>query len=170
MSDFLSSEIVGTDRLIAKFSGDRITPATRATVAAEIDTLKEVVLDRMASLFRNSGGKMRDTLSTEVVDTASDVEGSVTAEGLPYLRIQEHGGTVFTPAMVPVNAKVLAFMAPHGLPFKGSGGNGMVFTMHTKAHPTTLPERSYMRSALAQRRSAIIAALKGTTILAMAAE
>jgi hypothetical protein len=34
--------------------------------------------------------------------------------------------------------------------------------MHTAAHATRLPERSYLRAALAQRRAEIIAGFQGT--------
>jgi hypothetical protein len=64
----------------------------------------------------------------------------------------------------------MVFLAPGMLQFKGLAASGLVFTMHTKAHPVTLPERSYARSALAMRRNAIIASLRGTIVTAMAAE
>jgi hypothetical protein len=34
--------------------------------------------------------------------------------------------------------------------------------MHARAHPTRIPERSYLRAALAQRRREIEAAFQGT--------
>jgi hypothetical protein len=38
---------------------------------------------------------------------------------------------------------------------KNEAATNEVFTSHTKAHPTPIPERSYMRYALAQRRASI---------------
>jgi hypothetical protein len=116
----------------------------------------------IARLF-NTPDRMQDTLDATVVDGTWMVTGTVTAAGLPYLRIQEYGGVIQTPEIFPQAAQALHWLATAATGFSGAGASPEgVFAMHTAAHQTRLPERSYLRSALAQRRAEIIAAFQGT--------
>jgi hypothetical protein len=57
----------------------------------------------------------------------------------------------------------LHWLGPSALGFSGGARSQEdVFAMHTAAHATRLPERSYLRAALAQRRAEIIAGFQGT--------
>jgi hypothetical protein len=105
---------------------------------------------------------MENSLSTQVQGAGDSITGTVTASGLPYLAIHEFGGIIQTPEIFPVNALALHWIAPGALPFKGNATQEGVFAMHTAAHPTPIPERSYLRAALAQRRREIEAAFQGT--------
>ncbi len=115
----------------------------------------------IARLF-NHPDKMQDTLDAKVVDGTWTVTGTVTAAGLPYLRIQEYGGVIHVPEIFPQAAKALHWLSPAAVGFSGARGQDDVFAMHAAAHDVRLPERSYLRAALAQRRAEIIAAFQGT--------
>lgn len=168
MADEIASEIVGLERLNVRLSGAHVPGAVAATVRQETAILAETVKARMAALFRNPA-RMQAAVGTQVNDTGEGAEGIVFAQGLPYLRIQEYGGTTRPHVILPVHGKVLAFLSAGG-GFKGLSGSEMVFTRKVMHPGSRIPERSYMRSALAMRRNAIIAALRGSVITAMAAE
>ena len=149
-------EIVGLDTLNARISG--VSGDVFARIEQAMNAIVEVVANRMrsrmGSLFHNPGA-FQASVATSVEVAGETVIGTVGSYDLPYSRAQEFGGTWMIPEIFPVNAKALAFMFPGGgVPFKpGAGSGGMVFTMHTKAHPVTLPERSYARSALAMEKA-----------------
>jgi hypothetical protein len=115
----------------------------------------------IARLF-NHPERMQDTLDAKVVDGTWTVTGTVTAAGQPYLRIQEYGGVVHVPEIFPVNAQALHWISPAKVGFSGTHEQEGVFSAHAAAHDVRLPERSYLRAALAQRRAEIIAAFQGT--------
>jgi hypothetical protein len=170
MADFLGANIIGTDRLIARFDAP-VVPRVRAAVAEQTEILAQTVKERMAALFHNPG-KMQAAVGTSMAESANAAEGTVYAEGLPYLRIQEYGGVTRPHDIFPRTASVLAFPAAGAFGFSGSGATEMVFARHVHHPGSRIPERSYMRSALALRRSAIIAAIREASFepLALAAE
>jgi hypothetical protein len=57
---------------------------------------------------------------------------------------------------------VYRFVSPAAVGFSGAQGQDEVFARHAAAHDVKLPERSYLRAALAQRRAEIIARFAGT--------
>jgi hypothetical protein len=63
--------------------------------------------------------------------------------GVPYARIHEMGGTIEIPE---VSGKLMVF----------NTSDGLVFTRHHKAFTVTMPERSYLRSALRDKHEEII--------------
>jgi hypothetical protein len=153
----------GLAELIARFGRQAAAQHTR-TVRAMHDTTAMVNAQAKANIARmfNHPDRMQDTLSESVADSGATVTGTVTAAGLPYLRIQEYGGVVQVPEIFPVNVRALHFLAPSSLGFSGAQWQDEVFAAHAAPHEVRLPERSYLRAALAQRRSEIIAAFQGT--------
>ena len=155
-------ELIGLDELQARL--ENMSSSVWARIVVAMDQIVELLADKMRSrmgdLFHNPG-QMQASVSG-VVDDGPPIVATVGAYGLPYLRAQEFGGTWMIPDIFPVNAKALAFIFPGGgVPFKsGAASGGLVFAKHTKAHPVTLPERSYARSALAMERSDIVALLQ----------
>lgn len=151
-------QIVGIDAVIDRLqhAAARAETDLDDTVAAETAILAEAVKDRMAVLFANPR-KMQESIGQEMTSSSGAVVGKVFVSGLPYLGIQEFGGVTGPHDIFPVNAKVLAFM---GGGQSGLGGGGMVFTRHVHHPGSHLPARSYLRSALDQRRAAIIAAMR----------
>ena len=85
-------------------------------------------------------GKLSDSIGSDTEDSGSYVSTTVFSEGTAYGRIQEYGGDVF-----PVNARSLVF----------SIDGRTIFAQHVH-----IPARSYLRSALAENKASINAALK----------
>lgn len=163
----------GTDRLLVRLGALAPDAQIRldVAIASETEAVRSAALDRMASLFRNAGGRMRNALSTNVVRDGDVVTGEVIASGLPYLGIQEYGGTTRPHDIYPVNALALAFASPGAAQFHSgsTAATVMVFARHV-AHPgSRMPERSFLRAALATRRSAIREALTAAVYGAVSA-
>lgn len=165
MADVASVEVSGLQELIVRLQGEADGGMMRRVsdaVSWETKQLEAQVKQNIQNLFQTPD-RMLASISSEVEVGRGEVTGSVTASGLPYLKIQEFGGTVQTPEIVPVNAKVLAFMSSHKLQFGGLGNpqsTDMIFTKKTRAHPTDIPERSFMRRSLAERKADIITSIQ----------
>jgi hypothetical protein len=102
----------------------------------------------MARLFKGPVAE----ITTQVTDSGDTITGWITAGGTPYARIHEYGGTVHIPEIFPVHAQALHWV---------NKGGGEVFARHAAAHDVRIPERSYLRAALAAREADIIAAFQG---------
>jgi hypothetical protein len=158
-------QIVGLSQLVDRFG--RLPNVVHQNLVKTMHDVTAMVVqqakDNIARMF-NHPDKMQDAVSAKVDDGAV-VTGTISASGLPYLAIHEYGGVINTPEIFPVNAKALHWLAPAALGFSGGPKTQEgVFAMHARAHETHIPERSYLRAALAQRRSAINAAFAGTVI------
>jgi hypothetical protein len=155
-------QIVNLDTLTARLESmpEGMTARIVDAMGAIVNVIADRARSRMSDLFRNPGA-MQASVATAVEATGDAVTGIIGAYGLVYARAQEFGGTWIIPELFPVNASALAFMFPGGfVPFKpGASSGGMIFAMHTQAHPVTLPERSYMRSALHLEKANAIAML-----------
>lgn len=125
-------------------------------VTDEVERIADIARDRMEELFKDPG-LMQSTVQTNVEDKVTEISGEVFASGLPYLAIHEFGGVIMTPEIF-TSASVMHFFAPNYAYFTASrnkAASNEVFTRYTREHPTPIPERSYMRYAMAQRRSEI---------------
>jgi hypothetical protein len=127
----------------------------RSFVRQGTDTLREMVKQNISDRF-HSTGPLYQSVRSAVTETADTITGSVVA-GLPpfvaYAAAQEYGVTIQIPEISPVRAQALAFMGGGRMGFSSGGGeSGMVFAKRVRAHPVTLPERSYARTALADFR------------------
>jgi hypothetical protein len=93
------------------------------------------------AVLRPRSGALRASIRAETAEDANGIEARVFGDGaLPYARIQEYGGRISVPEIRPMNAQALAF----------AYGGRLVFARHARAHVVTIPERSYMRSSLAE--------------------
>ncbi len=161
----------GTDRLVASL--ESMPSWIRAGLAAKIveltAELKGLVRENLSGIVLKAGSpaRLRDSVQSLVVDEADNIRGKVFSTGVPYARIHEYGGRTGPHPIDPVRAKVLAFMSP-GQPL--ALGKEMVFAKHVEHPGSRIPERSYMRRALAQMRPQIIAELKGAAAGAAAAK
>jgi len=95
------------------------------------------------SVLQLRSGALRDSfVETGIVAGASTISDSVTSDGtVAYAHIQEYGGRVSIPEITPRSAKALAF----------EYGGKLVFARHARAHVVDIPERSYLRSSLAEQ-------------------
>jgi hypothetical protein len=153
-------QIVGLSELVARLESMDSNVWSRIAIAMDgiTDRLADRARSRMAELFANPG-VMQASVATSV-DDGPPVTGTVGAYGLPYLAAQEFGVVTRPHDIFPVNAQVLAFFAPGFVPFKSGAGNDQIFAKAVHHPGSRIPERSYMRSALAMERTDIIRALQ----------
>lgn len=140
-----------------------------AAMETEVEQVAFYARARMTELFKNPQ-RMMESIETQVVDGTTFIEGTVEASGLPYLAIHEYGGVTSPHDIFPVNAKALHFFMDGATGFRpgGSAATNEVFTKVVHHPGSVMPERSYMRYALAQRRSAIRAAFAGAVAASLA--
>jgi hypothetical protein len=130
---------------------DALSVKVRASAAQAVrDNTRQLlarVQDKLSGDVLNvrSGALLRSIVETGLHADASGVADSVTSDGsVAYARIQEWGGRVNIPEIVPLAAKVLAF----------EYGGKLVFARHVAAHSADIPERSFLRSSLAEQTQA----------------
>lgn len=146
---------------------DRVTPsaqtALRTSVSRQTINLQGGVKASIASIF-DSTGPLYQSVNSEIEEAPGSVTGTVYTKDIVYAAAQEYGGTWEIPEIFPVNAQALAFGAPAKLGFSSGGmTSGTIFAKHTKAHPVTLPARSYARSTLFRMRGDIMADVQAST-------
>lgn len=136
----------------------------RVGVSKGMIELRDGVKVAIESIF-HSDGPLYSGIKAQMEEVPGEVTGRVYTTGVPYDAAQEYGGTWTIPEIFPVTARALAFMAPGKMGFSSGGGqNGMVFAMHTKAHPVTLPARSYARSTLFRMRDRLARDVREATL------
>jgi hypothetical protein len=120
--------------------------AFRARLARAFAQGAEALAERVRAKLSGAvlgprSGALRAAIRAEVTENDDGFEARVWSGGAPpYARIQEYGGRIAVPALRAVNAKPLAF--PYG--------GRLVFARQTRAHVVSIPERSTLRSALAE--------------------
>ena len=160
----LRYEFTGTNRLVAYLRD--LPDQAKGRVAGIVETM--VLKIRQAAYEKLSGpvlalgsGKLRSSLKSEVTSDGAGTMGRLLVAGVPYARIQEYGGRTSPHDILPVNAKALAFMSPGKLPISKPGSSSMVFAKVVHHPGSLMPERSYLRAALAENRAEFLARLKG---------
>lgn len=131
--------------VIAKLGGmsERVRGGVRGVVQEDAFKLLAKVQAKVSGDVLNvrSGNLRRSLHETGLQDNGSAISDSVASDSsVKYARIHEYGGRINIPEIVPRNAKALAF----------NYGGKMVFAKRVKAHVVNMPERSYMRSSLAE--------------------
>lgn len=160
-------EIHGLSQLIPHVSrlGSRTKRLTKLKVQEQTTILARTTRRNITRLFHNPE-KMRSAIGWEVQEQGDEIIGTVDASGrisgviLPYMRIQEEGGTVDTPEIFPKDSRALLFFSGShgGTLFDGKIELDKVYAQHTRAHETRIPQRSYLHTALEERREAILRA------------
>jgi HK97 gp10 family phage protein len=149
-----SVALVGDKELIGKLGlvPDRVRKSIRAKVRALAIMLEnKVASEKLTGQVLNvRTGNLRRSIFNEVTDEGGAILGIVGSSGdVRYAAIHEFGGKIDIPEIVPVKARVLAWV---------SGGK-TVFAMRARAHTVTMPERSFLRSSLAEMRDEIVEGL-----------
>jgi phage gpG-like protein len=123
--------------------------AKAAELAAALTDL--VKNDRLSGAVLNSRtGALRDSIATNVTADADGILASVGSEGdVKYAAIQEYGGKTSAHEILPAKADVLAFVI----------GDAQHFARRVEHPGSLIPERSYLRSALADMKDEILTAL-----------
>jgi phage gpG-like protein len=144
----------GADALQARFAGfpTEMLDSLSAKTALLAQALAHKVRDDKLTggVLNVASGALRASIVAEVGVDASGVFASVGSVGdVKYAAIHEYGGKTAAHEIVALKAEALAF----------ANGGAMVFA-RCVAHPgSTIPERSYLRSSLAEMVEEIIAAL-----------
>jgi phage gpG-like protein len=113
-------------------------------------------------VLKNRTGTLRRSINQRVDETPDAVIAlvGVGAEASKYAAIHEFGGTIHVPE---VSGKLMVFPASGAKPsFLKKKGNkayefkDLVFTMSHKAFNVEMPERSFMRSSLAENKAVFL--------------
>jgi phage gpG-like protein len=103
-------------------------------------------------------GALASSIVATVDESSADVSVRMGTSGdVKYAAIQEFGGTIPPHEIVPDKAKALAFVV----------GGKQVFAARVNLPAVTLPERSYLRSSLAEMAGEIRDELSGAVAEAM---
>ena len=122
---------------------DKVRADVRQVVQAGALKLLAKVQQKVSGdvLQVRSGALLNSLRATGPSDSGDTIRGGVAIDdAIKYARIQEYGGRIEIPAIVPVNARALAF----------AYGGKLVFAMKTAAHMIEIPEHSFLRSSLAE--------------------
>lgn len=170
MADGVQFQVLNTERLIARIGAAPAAMRARLTAAVNSLTQRLAILARA----RAGSGPLGRSIQTDYVTTVDEITGTAFTEGVPYAAIQEYGGKTGPHLILPVNAKALRFLSASPMPISKSGSSDVVFAKAVHHPGSRIPEKAYMRGALAQMRMAAIAELRiaaGEGIqMAMAAE
>jgi len=115
-----------------------------------------VITDKLlGQVLNRRTGRLGQSIQQDVTSSSSSVVGRVYSSGdVPYARIQEYGGVTAAHVIEAVNGQALAFMM----------GGKQVFAKRVNHPGSHIPERSYMRSSLADLQDVIIARLKDAMV------
>ena len=107
-----------------------------------------VIQDKLAGqVLNHRSGRLQQSIQQKVDSNATSVTGTVYSAGdVKYAAIHEFGGQIPAHEIVAKNAQALAFMM----------GGKMVFAKRVNWPGATMPERSFMRSSLADMRDEIV--------------
>jgi phage gpG-like protein len=141
----LSEALAKIDGVGPKLHAELVTTVSRETFELQ----RHVVQDKLSGqvLNRRSGALSR-SITARVTEDANTIRGTV-GTNLIYARIHEFGGTINHPGSIA-----------HGRALRFEVGGEVLYRRRTAPHLIPMPERSYLRIALADRRDAIVAAIR----------
>jgi phage gpG-like protein len=150
----MAVEIRGLDETSACF--DAYPAALQAALGAKATELASALADRVkndklsGAVLNTRSGALRDSIAATVTGDADGFHASVGSEGdVKYAAIQEYGGKTAAHDILPAKGDVLAFVS----------SNGQNFARRVEHPGSSIPERSYLRSALADMTDDIVSAL-----------
>lgn len=147
--------IVGREAVIAalKQKKQKLMPAIMSTMQSQADYLTKYVKSNKLSgqVLKQRSGKLKSSIKNNVTQSGELVTAAVYTN-TEYAAIHEYGGTIPATQIIAKTAKALAFL------WKGK----QVFFKKVNRPAVHMPERSFMRSALADNEERIIRALKST--------
>jgi hypothetical protein len=141
--------VTGDKEVAARF--EKLPGAAHSRLVREMQRitidLQNYVRDSKLSgqVLKNRTGTLRRSINQRVEESGSTITGIVGANlgAARYAAAQEYGATIHLPEIVPVRARALRFVSRSG---------DVVFARRVAAHDVTLPERSYLRSSLSEKR------------------
>jgi phage gpG-like protein len=149
----MSISLKGQDALHVRFEA---FPAALVTLlAAKAARLADALADKVKSEKLSGGvlnavsGALRESIVAEIAVESAGVLAQVASLGnVKYAAIQEYGGKTAAHDILPAKGKALAF----------ARGGASVFAAHVTHPGSVIPERSYLRSSLAEMGDEIVAA------------
>ena len=140
--------IIGDAEVIAMLSqlGPKITDNVRTTTRSlTITLLRKVKEEKLnGQILKNKTGRLSRSVTDRYAESANAFSGEVFTN-VEYARIHEYGGQTKPHIILPKNKRALAFIM--------GGKDIVVKSVH---HPgSKFPERSFMRSALAEMKPTI---------------
>ncbi len=161
----LTAQLTGADTLDKRLQD--LPAALQAALQAEAADLAErlrrhVVDDKLSGqVLHTRTGALKASIAADVSDDAGQVLVRVFSSGdVKYATIQEYGGQTAPHDIVPDKAKVLAFVL----------GGAAVFARRVHHPGSHIPERSYLRSSLADMAGQIVAEFKDAALAALQGE
>jgi len=146
----LNVQITGDREVMARFSS--MPAGVRRALLKKVTTLSlmlegHIKKDKLSGQVLNvRTGKLRASVFSSATQTGDLTQGMAASSGdVKYAGIHEFGGTIDIPE-ITARGKALAFMW-HGK---------QAFFKKVAAHQVTMPERSFMRSSLADMKDQII--------------
>jgi phage gpG-like protein len=152
----LTVNLFGDKELIAQL-GEMPTKMRQALVkkmtALSLKLESKIKADKLSGqVLKVRSGDLRASIhALPVVATDSSVTGGAAQSGdVKYGRIHEYGGKTAAHEIVATKAKALAFMM----------GGKQVFAKSVQHPGSVIPERSFMRSGLADMKEEIVSGIK----------
>lgn len=121
---------------------ERLREALAAKASALAAALEAKVQQKLAGGVLNArSGALARSIVTTIEETSSGIAVSIASNGdVKYAAIHEFGGTIPPHQIVPDKARALAFAV----------AGKQVFATRVNLPAVTMPERSYLRSSLAE--------------------
>jgi phage gpG-like protein len=138
---------------------ERVRAALSAKANALAAELEAKIQQKLAGTVLNARtGALAGSIIATIEDSSANVSVSIATSGdVKYAAIHEFGGTIPPHEIVPDKAKALAFAI----------GGKQVFAARVNLPAVTMPERSYMRSSLAEMADEIRDELAEAVVEAM---
>ena len=151
----ISLAVDGADRALAKLESlpDRLQARLRETVARLTgDTRDRVTAKLNGGVLQRRTGRLMGAVSAAMAEEGTTLAGTIEVDSgaAPYAAIQEYGGETRAHAILPRTARVLVFQR----------GGATVFARRVNHPGSKIPERSFLRSALAELQPEIQSALR----------
>jgi phage gpG-like protein len=152
----IAASTTGLDALTSRLGALPQTLAER--LAQEIDRLGGVLRDRVernlsGDVLQQRSGRLAGSIAVDVERSGLAVSATVSSDA-PYAAIHEYGGTIPAHTILPQNARALAF------PWRGQ----QRYFKRVSLPAVTMPERSFMRSALDETAPEIQAAIQAAAL------
>ena len=121
---------------------------TRKITALRLMLEARVKMKLSGEVLNVRTGALRQSIFSETVATESEIAGQIASSGdVKYARIHEFGGTTVPHDIFPRKGQALKFMV----------GAETVFAKSVRHPGSVMPERNFMRSALAEMKDEIVA-------------
>ena len=138
---------------LAELPGVVRTALVKKLTALSLKLEAHIKEDKLSGQVLNvRSGALRRSIFSTVDQSADSVVATVgSSSDVKYGRAHEYGATIHIPEIVPTKAQALHFAV----------GGKDIFAKRVRAHDVTLPERSFMRSGLADMKDEIQKGIKG---------